>query len=225
VQLKRSTRDGLLYFFGITNLAVYLFVSASLPFDEILDNIMGKGSGHAAYYFHFISLLPVLWVLPQLYRIEKKRNAKFCAWVFTALLTYMLSSEILLEVLFARSPVSAGNLAYDTALADALLQQFDALKTAVYKIAYPVAWGLLAFVLLSFGIKRRYRELRISALALLGLTIAKLFVYDIRNVSEAGKIAAFILLGVVLLVISFMYQKIKAILLTDENETAVVDTP
>jgi uncharacterized membrane protein len=71
-------------------------------------------------------------------------------------------------------------------------------------------------VLLSFGVKRAYKPLRISALALIGVTIIKLFVYDIKNVSEGGKIAAFILLGLVLLIISFTYQKIKSIILDED---------
>jgi uncharacterized membrane protein len=50
----------------------------------------------------------------------------------------------------------------------------------------------------------------------------KLFVYDINNVSETGKIIAFILLGVLILIISFVYQKIKR-LVVDENINTVSD--
>jgi hypothetical protein len=39
---------------------------------------------------------------------------------------------------------------------------------------------------------------------------------DIRGISEGGKIAAFISLGVLLLVVSFMYQRLKKLLLVDE---------
>ena len=59
--------------------------------------------------------------------------------------------------------------------------------------------------------------LRIIALALLGLTILKLFLYDISNISETGKIISFILLGILILIISFVYQKIK-VLVIDENK-------
>ncbi len=59
--------------------------------------------------------------------------------------------------------------------------------------------------------------MRIAALSLIGITILKLFVYDIRNVSKGGKIGAFIVLGIVLLVISFTYQKIKSIILDEES--------
>ena len=57
--------------------------------------------------------------------------------------------------------------------------------------------------------------MRIIALSLLGLTIIKLFIYDISNVSETGKIIAFILLGVLILIISFVYQKLKVLVSDD----------
>jgi uncharacterized membrane protein len=44
----------------------------------------------------------------------------------------------------------------------------------------------------------------------------KLFLFDIRNISEGGKIAAFIMLGILLLIISFMYQKLKKMIIDDE---------
>ena len=97
---------------------------------------------------------------------------------------------------------------------------YEMVSSARYKIiktGLPVLWGILAFVLLLWGIKKQMKQLRIIALALLGLTIVKLFVYDISNVSETGKIIAFILLGILILIISFIYQKIK-VLVIDEDE-------
>ena len=78
--------------------------------------------------------------------------------------------------------------------------------------------GRLSFVFLIIGIRKQIKQLRIIALTLLGLTIVKLFVYDINNVSETGKIIAFILLGVLILIISFVYQKIKK-LVVDTDAT------
>jgi len=60
-------------------------------------------------------------------------------------------------------------------------------------------------------------------LTLLGITIVKLFLYDIKNVSETGKIIAFILLGVLVLVISFVYQKIKKLVVDETTERKIED--
>jgi uncharacterized membrane protein len=67
------------------------------------------------------------------------------------------------------------------------------------------------------GLRRKNRDLRIIALSLFTITLAKLFIYDIRGISEGGKIAAFISLGVLLLVISFMYQNLKKLILADDS--------
>jgi hypothetical protein len=45
--------------------------------------------------------------------------------------------------------------------------------------------------------------------------------FDIRNIPVAGKIAAFFSLGVLLLVVSFMYQRLKKIIIEDEKRTSL----
>jgi uncharacterized membrane protein len=66
--------------------------------------------------------------------------------------------------------------------------------------------------------KYRYKPLRISALILFGITLIKLFMFDIRDITPGGKIIAFILLGVLLLIISFMYQRLKKIIIDDTEK-------
>ena len=69
--------------------------------------------------------------------------------------------------------------------------------------------------------KRKEKIIRILSLILFAITIVKLFVYDISNITEGGKIVAFILLGILLLIISFMYQKVKKLVVDDSSETAL----
>jgi uncharacterized membrane protein len=68
------------------------------------------------------------------------------------------------------------------------------------------------------GMKKNFRPLRIISLSLFTVTLLKLFFYDIINIPPGGKIAAFILLGVLLLVISFMYQRLKKIIIDNKGE-------
>ena len=97
--------------------------------------------------------------------------------------------------------------------------QIQLSRNQIIKTGYPILWGILAFVLLIFGIKKQWKQIRVISLSLLGLTIVKLFVYDINNVSETGKIIAFILLGVLILIISFVYQKIKKLVVEEPSNT------
>jgi uncharacterized membrane protein len=55
-------------------------------------------------------------------------------------------------------------------------------------------------------------------LSLFSITLVKLFLFDIKNIPIAGKIAAFFCLGVLLLVVSFMYQRLKKILIDDAQK-------
>jgi uncharacterized membrane protein len=86
------------------------------------------------------------------------------------------------------------------------------------KTGYSILWGTYAFVLMFLGLKWGDKNVRIIAIALFGITILKLFLIDIRSLSEGGKIAAFISLGVLLLIISFMYQRLKKMILDDKQE-------
>lgn len=90
----------------------------------------------------------------------------------------------------------------------------DALHS-VRKAGYPILWGLGSFTLMWYGMRTRQRMLRIIALSLFGLTLLKLFIYDLSGISEGGKVAAFICLGIILLVVSFMYNKLKVLLKED----------
>ncbi|SFW60904.1 DUF2339 domain-containing protein [Chitinophaga sancti] len=89
------------------------------------------------------------------------------------------------------------------------------------KTGYSILWGTYAFVLMFLGLKWSDKNVRIIAIALFCITIIKLFLIDIRSLSEGGKIAAFISLGVLLLIISFMYQRLKKIILDDKQEQEV----
>jgi uncharacterized membrane protein len=104
-----------------------------------------------------------------------------------------------------------------------LISQSDDVLMYTQKTGYAILWGLISFVLLLIGLRRKEQILRILGLSLFAITIAKLFIYDISNISEGGKILAFILLGVLLLVVSFMYQKLKKIVIDERKEEKTVE--
>ena len=62
------------------------------------------------------------------------------------------------------------------------------------------------------------KVLRIISLFTLGLVLVKLVLVDLWAMPTVGKIVVFIMLGVILLVLSFLYQKLKGVLFKDDNE-------
>jgi uncharacterized membrane protein len=92
-----------------------------------------------------------------------------------------------------------------------------------HKIGFPILWAICSFMLMLLGMRFKRRDLRIVSLTLFLVIIVKLFVFDIRGISEGGKIAAFIFLGVILLIVSFLYQKLKKLVLEDDSKTIEKD--
>ncbi len=89
------------------------------------------------------------------------------------------------------------------------------IETMYTKAGLSIVWGMSSFIIMWLGMSNSYKPLRIIALVVFGITLVKLFVYDIRNIAPTGKIVAFILLGILLLIISFMYQRLKKIIIDD----------
>ena len=56
-------------------------------------------------------------------------------------------------------------------------------------MSYSIAWALFALVLLVFGIARRQRAARYASLALLGVTLLKLFLHDLSELGQLQQMA------------------------------------
>ena len=72
-----------------------------------------------------------------------------------------------------------------------------------------VAWGTQGLALLAAGFPLRDRGLRLSGLALLLVCILKLFVYDLRFLETLPRILSFIVLGLILVAVSWIYTRFR----------------
>ena len=70
-------------------------------------------------------------------------------------------------------------------------------------------WGLLGLALLYVGLRRDLRALRLGGFALFGVSLAKIFVYDLPNLSAVSRALSFLAVGAVLLAGAFFYQRLK----------------
>ena len=78
-----------------------------------------------------------------------------------------------------------------------------------YKLGLSILWGVYSLLLIILGIWKNKKFLRIGAISLFGITLTKLFLYDMRDLSTISKTVVFLALGVLLLIISFLYNKYK----------------
>jgi uncharacterized membrane protein len=75
------------------------------------------------------------------------------------------------------------------------------------QIGLSVLWTLYAAAALAWGFLRASPMVRYAALGLFGLTVIKVFAVDLGAVTTAYRILSFLVLGVVLLLVSLVYQK------------------
>jgi uncharacterized membrane protein len=72
---------------------------------------------------------------------------------------------------------------------------------------YSALWMAYGAMLMIVGFLRRSAFVRWQALLLIAATIVKVFVYDVSQLDRGYRIVSFIVLGVLLLAISFVYQR------------------
>ena len=218
----------------LLNVIAYLVFYSKLPIQEMVQNIQMKSDSNFTFYFHYILLFCLVYHFIILIKQIKDASvfeifkSKFAIWILVISGVYILSNELVVHAVHfidvpgvehaiaKTSKAITDKYALEYEIQTIISDAIDQVKTQVVKIGYPILWGIISFVLLLVGIKQQWKQIRIIALSLLGVTVLKLFLYDINNVSETGKIIAFILLGVLILIISFVYQKIKK-LIVDES--------
>jgi uncharacterized membrane protein len=184
-------------------LVVYLF---ALPLVMSLQQEMLEGAldlNHfGAHWVGAVVVLSILYRLTELYRAGSWRvEAASFTWAVAIVAVIFLSAEgqMLVNLLFYSRE-----------------HPLDELRRVYDKTGLPILWGLCSFACMWLGMRHKFRPLRIFSLVLFTITLLKLFLFDIRDIPIAGKIAAFFCLGVLLLVVSFMYQRLKKIIIDNE---------
>ncbi len=172
------------------------------------SNMLVQNKNHVHFISHWLVAILFVMIFYKLVLIIKGSSTlkkySVIAWLLCSILVIFFSVEISLityNIFF-----SAKNDLYE-------------IQRVYSKTGLPILWGLCSFAFMWLGMRYKYRPLRIISLTLFTLTLLKLFIFDIKNIPAGGKIAAFFCLGIILLVVSFMYQRLKKIIVEDEQKS------
>ena len=87
----------------------------------------------------------------------------------------------------------------------------EGLNSADARFAYSLSlsglWTVLACLFIGAGLLRSFAPLRYLAMALFGITVLKVFLVDLSSLGGIYRILGFIGVGLVLLAVSFLYQR------------------
>ena len=122
------------------------------------------------------------------------RERRTLAALVPAALLYLCSVAIV-------TPFQPGPYALDTGLTLGIRQQGQLLLS--------VFWGACGLAALWAGLRRNARSLRLAGFALLSLTVAKVFLYDLATLASIYRVASLVVLGLLLLTAAFSYQRLR----------------
>ena len=190
--------------FTILCLGLYL-VNISTNHEVSLALLQNNREG--LFIAHWISIILLLWLLLDLVIYFKKSEDK--NWTsYLPAFTWLSAIGIILVLSVEMYQLNVW-INYEKG------KEWVWWENLYYKAGLSILWSICSFIMMWLGMHFKFRTLRIISLSLFTLTLIKLFTYDIRNIPPGGKIAAFILLGVLLLTVSFMYQRLKKIIIDD----------
>ncbi len=200
---RRDNHQPLMKFLFSGFCFVLYVISLSASYDVSMSLLTTGKKG--LFLAHWIAAGLLLWLMYDLIVFFFKDNNKqwesyksSFTWIATTGIVFVLSAEMYHVNLWINYRNDSDWLWWEN---------------LYYKAGLSILWGLCSFGMMWLGMKYRFRTLRIISLTLFSITLVKLFVFDIRKIPPGGKIAAFILLGILLLAVSFMYQRLKKIII------------
>ena len=187
--------------------ALYLFLLGN---NGTISQTLVEQNKHGLFIIHWLADILLLWLLYDLIVSFFKRKTGAWSeysvaftWLSAAAIILLLSIEMYQVILWSQFRKG---------------EDWYWWENLYFKAGLTILWGICSFIMMWLGMRKNYRPLRIISLTLFTITLIKLFTYDIQKIPPGGKIAAFILLGILLLAVSFMYQRLKKIIIDNTTE-------
>ncbi len=207
--LFRKKMNRTKYIFFSLCIILYSLVYTWLTAELRLDIFYYSEYSSSYFLMHLFSLPAIgylIYLLVVYMKTILKEWIKIPSWGFVILSSIILSVELdNVAVLLLGNAENYFSILYD-----------------VHTFGYPILWGVIAMVLMIWGVKKKEVVLRQISLISFGLIILKFYAYDVWLMSQTGRIISFVLLGVIILVVSFIQQKLKT-LVKEDNQPLTTD--
>lgn len=202
--LARDKITNTKYYLFLVAFGFYALIYSYLVTDLRFDVYYMQGYKTSYFLMHLLSLPAIAYLVYILVKNVRSRSEsafKVLCWTLVILSVIVLSVELDNMVIM-------------------LLGVADNYYSLLYDIrtfGYPILWGLIAGGLMAWGLKGKEVLLRKISLISFAVIIVKFYAYDVWYMSQAGRVGSFVALGVILLSVSFMQQKIKTLVKEDEE--------
>jgi len=192
LEISKILESALLYVFFALIIFNTLISGSGIVSDYLLKNL-----SFAVYIAYLLYWIPFIIVMISVLAKSEFFKIKFSYWAVSFAFTVAVSSE-----LYHMYIMSVATHISDLA---PLTKHFSLLYL-------PIIWAILASLFLYKGLKRETAQYNKAGFTLIGVMIFKLYAYDVWKMDNVSRIIAFIILGIILLVSSFLFQRVKKII-------------
>ncbi|ASE60451.1 DUF2339 domain-containing protein [Chryseobacterium indologenes] len=189
LNINVTFQNALIYLF-----LVLLIITISASTSSVVTAVLSKELDSRFYLLHLLQWIPFIYLCFTVIPDSDFHKNKISYWVLSLAFITAVSCEL--------------HHAYVLNTSQNLTQYFEVQKH--FNILYlPIIWTILASVLIYTGLKKNSKEYNKIGFALIALMVLKLYTYDVWQMDNISRISAFIVLGIILLVSSFTFQRFK----------------
>ncbi|MFN4365260.1 DUF2339 domain-containing protein [Chryseobacterium hispalense] len=194
LEIGHALEIGMLYiFFSL------IILDTIIAGSGIITHIIMKNIALNHYFMYGLYLFPMVYTALKILPDSGFFRIRVSYWLFAAAVVTAVSMEMYHIYILIRS---------DSMIEMSKLQEYFTL------LYLPIIWAVLASIFIYKGLNTDAREYGKAGFVLLAITIIKLYLYDVWKMDNVSRIIAFIILGVILLLSSFLFQRLKNIVAT-----------
>jgi uncharacterized membrane protein len=192
LEINKILETALLYLF-LSLIIIDTLISGS----GIISQFLMKKVQLSFYGLYLLYWIPFIYITLNILPKSDFFNIKFSFWFIAIAFVTAVSSELYhLYVLTTANKVS----------------EIGKLGKHFNLLYLPIIWAILASILIYKGLKSDVSEYNKIGFALIFIMILKLYLYDVWKMDNVSRIIAFIILGIILLLSSFLFQRVKKII-------------
>lgn len=192
LSIAKDLQTGLVYL-----LFFFVMVNISVATTSVVTDIISKQLHNSFYILHLLQWIPFIYVSLKIIPDTAFHHSKISYWIISLAFTVSISYEL--------------HHLYVLATSHNLTDSY-AVKNHFNILYLPIIWTILASLFIYIGLRKNIQEYNKVGFALIGLMALKLYGYDVWQMDNISRISAFIALGIILLLSSFTFQRLKKII-------------
>jgi len=200
LDIDRSIQTALIYI-----ILILIISNASFAASAVVTAVLQKKLTFGFYTMHLLHWIPFAYILWNTAATPDFYKTKISYWAISLALVITISCG------FYHTYIVSS--VHDISLIYEAKEHF----TILY---LPIIWTVLASIFIYISLKKNITEYSRIGFVLIGIMALKLYSYDVWQMDNISRITAFIILGVILLLSSFTFQRLKNIIknIVDKKE-------